>query len=61
MNFNFKNNNQDDETNSLLTLYATGGKNTLLKLHDCDDLDCIQLDFNDGLSITVDIINSEYF
>lgn len=60
MNFKFKNENHDEE-NGQLTLYATGGKNIILKLHDCDELDCVQHDFNGGAAITIPSANLEYY
>ena len=60
MNFKFKNENPGEE-NGLLTLYATGGKNIILKFHDCDELDCIQHDFNGGAAIVIPSTNLEYY
>ena len=60
MNFKFKNDKVSDDI-GLLTLYATGGKNIILKLHDCDDPECDQHDFNGGAAISVNVSNLEYY
>ena len=61
MNFKFKNDFTGEDESALLTVYATGGKNIFLKVHDCDDDECIQHDFNGGAAILFEATNLEYY